>query len=98
MLEAIEIFILEAQEVINANYENSRIQAPLLRIKKGRKYAKLVLFNPVSERESSVWGFVNMQNGDLLKAASWNTPAKGARGNILNGTASYGPYGPTYLR
>tara|TARA_B110000238_G_scaffold143741_1_gene155038 strand:- start:590 stop:733 length:144 start_codon:yes stop_codon:yes gene_type:complete len=36
--------------------------------------------------------------GDLLKPASWSAPAKHARGNILNGSASYDSYGPNYLK
>lgn len=68
---------------------------------KGRKYAKII-------HDNSVWGFVAMQDvntknknfkkGDLLKAAGWNSPAKHARGNIFEGTARYGPYGPQYLK
>ena len=61
----------------------------------GRKYAKIV-----DVQGQSVWGFVNMENGDLLKAAGWATPAKHARGNISD--AAYGKNyvwtGPNYLR
>jgi hypothetical protein len=42
-----------------------------------------------------------MANGDLLKAAGWNSPAKHARGNIFEMNSwkgSFSPYGPTYLR
>ena len=38
-----------------------------------------------------------MMKGDLLKAATWKAPAKHARGNIIDGTARYGVYGPEYL-
>ena len=69
-----------------------------LTYKKGRKYVKII-------RDNSVWGFVAMEDdpsknqkvGDLLKAASWNAPAKHARGNIFEGTARYNKYGPDYL-
>ncbi len=56
---------------------------------------------------SSCWGFISrvdgdlkgspIKKGDLLKAASWKAPAKHARGNITDGTARYGVYGPEYL-
>ena len=72
---------------------------------KGGKYARIThqsrkFGNP------SAWGFVAMEDnpskgfkkGDLLKAAGFNTPAKGARGNILDGTAKYDKYSPVYLR
>jgi hypothetical protein len=57
---------------------------------------------------SSCWGFISrvdgdlkgspIKKGDLLKAATWKAPAKHARGNIIDGTAQYGVYGPTYLK
>ncbi len=56
---------------------------------------------------STCWGFISrvdgdlkgslIKKGDLLKAASWKAPAKHARGNIIDGTARYGVYGPEYL-
>ena len=56
---------------------------------------------------SSCWGFISrvdgdlkgspIKKGDLLKAATWKAPAKHARGNIIDGTARYGVYGPEYL-
>jgi hypothetical protein len=72
---------------------------------KGGKYARIThqsrkFGNP------SAWGFIAMDDnpskgfkkGDLLKAAGFNTPAKHARGNILNGDAKYDKYSPTYLK
>ena len=67
--------------------------------KKSRNYVKIIEVQGGQER--SVWGFVNMANGDLLKAAGWNSPAKHARGNIFemnSWKSSFSPYGPTYLR
>ncbi len=56
---------------------------------------------------TSCWGFISrvdgdlkgspIKKGDLLKAASWKAPAKHSRGNIIDGTARYGVYGPEYL-
>ncbi|WP_315729882.1 hypothetical protein [Bradyrhizobium sp. SZCCHNRI2010] len=45
--------------------------------------------------------FVDKATGDVLKPASWDKPAKHARGNIFdaqNGLGRMGPYGPAYLR
>ena len=57
---------------------------------------------------SSCWGFISrvdgdlkgspIKKGDLLKAATWKAPAKHARGNIMDGTAQYGVYGPSYIK
>jgi len=60
--------------------------------KKGRKYIKIM-------RDGSVWGFVvNIHDddkfsfGDILKPASYNTPARNtARGNVFGG------YTPNWL-
>jgi hypothetical protein len=57
---------------------------------------------------TTVWGFVSMWEGvfkgtlickgDLLKPASWSTPAKHSRGNIFDGTDCWEFYGPKYLK
>jgi len=72
-----------------------------LTVSKGKKYIKLM-------DDSTVWGFVSMwegiskgsyvKKGDLLKPASWNTPAKHSRGNIFEGTDTWEFYGPKYLK
>jgi hypothetical protein len=73
----------------------------------GKKYAK-ISSQPKLKGDvlsgKSTWGFIALQDdnakgfvsGDLLKAAGFNTPAKGSRGNILNGTARYDKYSPQY--
>lgn len=71
----------------------------------GGKYVRINHKNRKGGQESA-WGFIALvdnpskgfQKGDLLKAAGYNTPAKNARGNILNGTAKYDKYSPKYLR
>lgn len=49
---------------------------------KGKKYARIVQ-NEIRGDSRSVHSFVNMENGDILKASGWNVPAKHARGNIF---------------
>ena len=71
----------------------------------GSKFVK-ILAKPIIGAGLSAWGFIALQDqsnkgikvGDLMKAASWNAPAKHARGNILTGTANYDRYGPAYLK
>jgi len=66
---------------------------------KGRNYVRIM-------SEGSVWGFVVMKDnpkkgeimGDLLRAASYNSPAKHSRGNIFNGTDQWEFFGPKYLK
>ena len=68
-----------------------------LEIRQGRKYAKLV---SRSRGSGSVWAFVDKETGDILKPATFNAPAKHARGNIKD-SETYKNYqwtGPHYLR
>jgi len=66
----------------------------------GNKYIRLWV-------GTGCWGFISrvdgdlkgapIKKGDLLKPATWKAPAKHARGNIIDGTAKWGEYGPSYL-
>lgn len=63
-------------------------------VKLGRRYAKIVKLDRawdnnnepiVQGRGGSVHTFVDINNGDILKAASWAAPApNGVRGNIFS--------------
>jgi hypothetical protein len=72
----------------------------------GGKYVRINHKNRKFGGGESAWGFISLvdnptkgfKKGDLLKAAGYNTPAKHARGNILNGDAKYDKYSPTYLK
>jgi hypothetical protein len=71
---------------------------PVVEVEVGRKYFKLVTVH--SERSRSVHSFVDRVTGDVLKAAGWAAPAKGARFNLATGMnellAAVDPYG-SYL-
>lgn len=66
----------------------------------GRTYAKIL------HSDNSVHSFIDMSNGDILKAASWDSPertgkTKGVRGNIFSedfGQSKVTKYGTAYLR
>ena len=65
----------------------------------GSKYIKIT-------KGGSVWGFVvknegdkKFKKGDILKAASWATPARNAsRGNVIDGGYAISWTGPNYMR
>lgn len=69
------------------------------RLEIGKKYAKIVC-----ETTSSVHSFIDMTNGDILKAATYKAPAKHPRGNIINISTKeellncVDVYGAKYLR
>jgi hypothetical protein len=51
----------------------------------GGRYIRLVQYHNVETLTGAyVHAFVDKTNGDLLKAAGWKAPAKGARGNLLD--------------
>ena len=69
----------------------------LITVELGKRYAKLVRGRGTSR---SVYCFVDLTNGDILKAATWKAPAKHARGNILavDPMSAVDVYGANYLR
>lgn len=72
------------------------------------RYARVCTTNEIHRdggyNHASVYCFVDLTNGDILKAATFKAPAKHARGNIREGDASnfwkgaLGIYGAAYLR
>lgn len=99
---AVSEFIKKVNADIDAYYaKNLSSLAPKhLVLEVGNKFLRLWT-------GSTCWGFISrvdgdlkgapIKKGDLLKPASWKSPAKHARGNIMDGTARYGTYGPSYL-
>lgn len=66
----------------------------------GKRYIRIVR-KRVDGTQGSVHCFVDMTNGDVLKAMGWLAPAKHVRGNIFDewdGLKNMNEYGPAYLR
>jgi hypothetical protein len=106
--KAVNAFIDGAQKIIDTyfhkNYEN--LNPTKLVTKKGGRYIKVIAkLGGVKGSDSpahgdSVWAFIDAKEGptfgDVYKAASWNAPAKGARGNVFsqqNGIEAVGVQG-----
>ena len=102
-----------AAQAIVDEYRNQHfptLPRVILSVKPGQKMVK-VISAWENKSHCSVWGFVAMVDnttkslgivkaGDVMKAASFNVPAKHARGNILdstNGTSRLTAHGPSYL-
>lgn len=68
---------------------------PTLAAEPGRKRARIVVRQ---HGIRSAFCFVDLETGNILKAESFTTPAKGARGNILatNPLAGVNEYGADY--
>jgi len=90
------IFFTGAKKINKKHNEKFFPNVPLdkFRMTQGKRYIKVI-------RGGSVHCFIDRINGDVLKAASWNAPAKHARGNIWdddNGLNCMSEYGAAYLR
>ena len=96
----LQAFLTGAQAILDKymaeHYPNNTVEK--LTLGRGSRYVRIMRVGPGT---NSAWAFIDKTNGDVLKPASWKTPAKHARGNIYdesNGLSKVGPYGPAYLR
>lgn len=108
---AIEKFasILESriEENMRVNYPNvyAGRESKVL-VSYGKKYAKIITQDnvrnhPLSISHKAVHCFIEIETGDIYKAASWAAPAKHVRGNVNTpdcGMSAVGVYGANYLR
>lgn len=100
--DALRVFV-EGCQNIHTDYMARQFpnQTPdEISLRPGKRYVKVVRAD-VRNESRSVHCFVDMTNGDVLKAAGWKAPAKHARGNIFDehhGLGSMNEYGPAYLR
>ena len=96
ILKRLEEYVNRLDELRVAYYEGryDHVEPEEMRVELGRKYAKVWKGN-------SIHTFVNLINGDMLKAASYKAPApNGVRGNIFDedcGMHCVGPYGALYV-
>ena len=95
--EAFDKWLASCQSIIDQHYAGNypNMTVPKLEVQPGRKYIK------VTKSDGGVYAFIDGNNGDILKPASWKAPAKHPRGNIFDssgGMACMSNYGPAYLR
>lgn len=97
-MNAIHNFLVKAQEMLDAHAEEQGYSRKVLSLREGRRYTKVVEYSSILGE--SVFCFIDNRNGDVLKAATFRGPAKGARGNIhdANPIAGINPYGANYMR
>lgn len=99
---AIETFVAGCQAIVDRAQSEPGFPVGLKRtlsVRWGPRYARVM--NVELGRETSVYAFVDVATGDVLKPATFRAPAKHARGNVLdasNGLRHMGAYGPAYLR
>ena len=99
---ALTNFIALAQNLVDEHHTRCFPMLPrvVLSMDKGRRYARIMRGEGENgEQGRSVYCFIDLTNGDVLKAATWKAPAKHARGSIFaeNPIAGVNPYGANYL-
>lgn len=103
--KALTQFIAHAQKLSDSRFDAEKyphVLIPVLTAETGKRYVKIISSESTAAgllSTRSVYCFVDMTTGDVLKAASWKAPAKGIRGNIFaasNGKDAIMPYGAHY--
>jgi len=89
-------WLKKAQMIVNAEYRGE-IRPVLTISPRGRKYIK-ILRKDQGQDWGSAFCFIDKITGDVLKASSYSTPAKHARGNIYTDNIGVNAYGGYYLR
>ena len=76
---AIDVFLCKCRELVRAD-GRAKLGYDLYR-GGGRKYIKIIMN---TGNQQSAWGFINRENGDIYRAASWRAPdpRKIPRGNL----------------
>ena len=109
---ALQKFLNGLDEIINEGNEEGSTLTKKVDVIEGQKFIKVVTAYESDGNHRSVYAFIakyeghtkqlgDYKQGDVLKPASWKTPAKHARGNIFdstNGLGAAGKYGLAYLR
>ena len=89
-------FLEQCSEILKEHYETKlpTLDIPDIKVYPGGKYYKVAKKD--NSHNESVWFFVDKEDGNIWKAASWKAPAKNfPRGNILEDKAKdvIGVYG-----
>ncbi len=93
-----DTFLVECQSLVNEHMRKYHWDS-ILTISKGRRYDKIVSTDDQPMGGQRVWGFIDKNNGNILKAESWRKPAKHSRGNIYESDRMQfmSVYGPAYM-
>ena len=106
MIRRVLTFTQKCEELVQTHFmeRGYKHSTPYIKARFGRRYAKLVEHeiqkSDGEARRVRVYCFIDMTNGNILKAATWNAPAKHARGSIMKedfGMSVMTPYGAPYM-
>ena len=103
--ERLEEFVVRCEQLANASHGKTFPFNVRMQPERGKKYVRIVSCN-VDKSTGTLSGrsahcFVDLTNGNILKAEGWKSPHKTPRGNIYAddfGMDCMTPYGCIYLR
>lgn len=106
VLAQVALFVTALQKLFDDSYADSPLSAPRAEVLIGTKNIKVVRaeYDKSGVRyTASAHCFIDIETGNILKAASWKVPAKGVRGNIFTDDnysigKGVGEYGAAYFR
>ena len=75
--EYVEEFMEKLAVVCNERNDYTRSHPQMISVEYGRKFARIVQDNGT---QRFVHAFVDMTNGDVIKAAGWKAPQRGVNG------------------
>lgn len=85
-LAGLENYLRKVQETSDEDFKTNYAkiwemgQAPVYKYTQGKRWVKVTR----NDSQTSVFCFIDPNNGDIYKPAGWNAPAKGVRGNIFS--------------
>lgn len=110
VLARVELFIVALQQYCNSVNSAHEVYSYVISAQVGKKNVKIVrreLWKNDEDAEptnGSVHCFIDIETGNILKAAGWSVPAKGIRGTIFANDfdigvgRAVGEYGAAYFR
>jgi hypothetical protein len=107
VLARVEEFCKVVEKFCNDRNINSSLYKIVITAQVGQKNVKIVRresWNGAEPTNGSVHCFIDIETGNILKAASWKVPAKGVRGSIFKDDfdvgigKAVGEFGAAYLR
>lgn len=96
--ERINQFCQNLEMLYSAHFAKhlSNLTPPRFLPEYGKKYARIVEEQTYGSGRH-VYCFIDLENGNILKAAGWKAPAKGARGSIWHDDCDVGQDKPANM-
>lgn len=84
--QALDAYVEKLNQTEQADFKKQGYTFPpsIFEVSPGKRWTKITTTTYGGKGQKSVFAFVDPATGDIYKAAGWNAPAKGKRGNIFD--------------